>query len=150
MNGEPKKKRELEIVYTNARNGHYELWTSTLAMVEVRRLKEETNDQKPLSEEHLKKINDLFRQPFVKPIPLAVDIADHARELWRTIKGLGKWQDAIHLASALRWNAEFLHTYDRDDLLHLDMMFTCRNGEKLTICYPDETTDGPLFAKGRK
>jgi predicted nucleic acid-binding protein len=150
LNGEADKRRELEIVYTNARNGHYELWTSTFSMVETRRLKAEEHDAKPLSPENLKKIIDLFKQPFVKPIPLAVDIADHARDLWRTTKGLGKYQDAIHLASALRWNCDVLHTYDHVDLLHLSMTFACRNGEKLPICYPNETTDGPLFAKGNK
>jgi predicted nucleic acid-binding protein len=150
LNGEIDKRRELELIYTNARNGQYEIWTSTLSMVETRRLKSEEHDPKPLSKEHQEKIRDIFRQPFVKPIPLAVDIADHARELFRTTKGLGKWQDAIHLASALRWNSDVLHTYDQGDLLHLSMTFTCRNGEKLPICFPSETTDGPLFVNGCK
>ncbi len=119
-------------------------------MVETRRLKDEDAASKPMSDEHLKTIQNLFKQPFVKPIPLAVDIADRARELWRNTKGLKKWQDAIHLASALRWDCNVLHTYDHDDLLHLSMMFPCKNGEKLPICYPDETTDGPLFADKKK
>ena len=146
LNGEEGKKRELAIVYTNARNGHYELWTSTLSIVEVRRFRIEESMQKPLSMENLTKIRDIFRQPFVKTIPLAVDIAEHATELVRTTVGLRKFQDAIHLASALRWNVSIMHTYDNDDLLHLTKSFLCRNGERLPICYPSETTDGPLFA----
>jgi predicted nucleic acid-binding protein len=147
LNGEPDKKRELVIVYGNARQKLYEIWTSTIAMVEVRRLADEKQNPKPLGDGNHKKIEDLFRQPFVKPIPLAVDIADHARTLFRATRGLGKWQDAVHLASALRWNADVLHTYDNDDLLHLTEQFTCRNGTRLRICYPNETTDGPLFSK---
>ncbi|MEI8396341.1 MAG: type II toxin-antitoxin system VapC family toxin [Rhodospirillaceae bacterium] len=151
LNGESDKKQELEILYTRASKGDYELWTSTLSLVEVRRIdKFEKYDSKPLSAQHAKTISDLFRQPFVKLIPLTVDIADLARELFRTVGGLQKWQDAIHLASALRWNADVLHTYDYVDLLHLNMRFECRNGEKLRICYPDETADGPLFAKQSK
>lgn len=149
LNGEPDKKRELEIVYGGARRGHYELWTSTLSMVEVRRLDGEENASRPWEEENAKKIRDLFWQPFVKPIPLAQDIAEDARELFRNTLGLGKFQDAIHLASSLRWNIEVMHTYDRADLLHLDGQLHCRNGSVLQICYPDETTEGPLFSRLR-
>ena len=65
LNGEDDKKRELEIVYGNARNGKYELWTSTFSMVEARRLKVEEQEAKPLSDANLKKIKDIFGQPFV-------------------------------------------------------------------------------------
>ena len=146
LNGEPDKKRELEIVYGNARQGHCELWTSTIAIVEVRRLAIEKHSPKPLSEEHHRTIADLFRQPFVKPAALSIEIAEAARTLFRETPGLGKFQDAVHLATALRWDASVLHTYDNDDLTHLNLKFPCKNGEKLPICYPDETTYGPLFA----
>lgn len=148
LNGEADKKRVLETIYTNARNGHCELWTSTLSMVEVRRLRVEETDSKPLKPEHLKTIGDIFKQVFVKPIPLAVDIANDARHLWRITSGLGKWQDAIHLASALRWNCDALHTYDDKDLVHLSMKLERRDGEKLKICHPSETAIGPLFSRG--
>lgn len=147
INGESDKRRELEIVYEHARQGKYELWTSTLSMVECRRLESETNATKPLSDENEKTISDLFLQSFVKPIPMTLDIAESARKIWRVTPGLKKYQDAVHLASAIRWDTLVLHTYDRDDLLHLDGAFKCKNGEALQICYPDETTDGPLFAK---
>lgn len=147
INGEEDKRRELEIVYGNAKQGRYELWTSTLSIVEVRRLKLEQYDPKPLSEGHRAVLRDLFRQPFVKPVPLALDIAENARDLFRRTEGLGKYQDAVHLASALRWDASVLHTYDNKDLTHLSIKFHCRNGEQLPISYPDETTDGPLFAR---
>jgi hypothetical protein len=83
----------------------------------------------------------------VKPVPLSVDIAEEARELIRVTVGLSKWQDAAHIVSALKWNISIFHTYDKDDLLHLTGKLRCRDGAHLSISYPDETTDGPLFAK---
>lgn len=147
LNGEQDKKRELEIVYGHAKKGHYELWTSTIAITEVRRLKSEEFDTKPLTSENLKIISNIFKQLFVKPIPMTVDIAEAARELWRTVPGLGKWQDAVHLASAMRWDIPTFHTYDADHLIHLSAKHRCRNGTPILITYPDETTEGPLFAK---
>lgn len=145
INGEDGRRRELEIVYGHAQQGRYELWTSTLSMVECRKLSLEGNNSRPLDDAGEKVINDLFMQPFVMPIPLTVDIAGNARKIWRATPGLGKFQDAIHLASSLRWNIETMHTYDKDDLLHLSGKLRCRNDKPLTICYPNETTDGPLF-----
>ena len=146
LNGEAKKKRELEIVYGHAKAGKFEIWTSTLSMIEVRRLDSEKGLSKPLSDTNLAKIADLFAQPFVKPIPLDLEIANAARELWRTTAKLDKFQDAVHVASAQKWNTPVLHTYDHDDLLHLNETLQCRDGQRLRICYPNETTDGPLFA----
>ena len=145
LNGEADKQRELEIVYGLARSGKVELWTSTLSMIECRRLKVEEHLPKPLDEENDRKISEIFNQPFVKPIPLASDIAQISRGLWRKTVGLGKFQDAVLLASAVRWNVELMHTYDHDDLLHLSEKIECRNGKPLRICYPDNTTDGELF-----
>lgn len=150
LNGEPDKKRELEIVYAWAREGKAELWTSTLSMIECRRVGGESSKQKPMSEENGKKISDLFKQQFIKPIPMAVDIAEDARKIWRETTGLSKFQDAVHLASALRWNIETMHTYDRDDLLHLSGKLRCRNENPLKICYTDSTTDGELFGHAKQ
>lgn len=150
INGEPGKCRELEIIYNSSKSGNFELWTSALSITEVRRINVEVNAPKPLDQAHLKTINDLFRQPFVKVIPLSQEIAEHARELWRTTDKLGKWQDSIHVASSLRWNIETMHTYDAKDLLHLSNKLKCRNGNLLNICYPKETTDGPLFGQLKK
>jgi predicted nucleic acid-binding protein len=149
LNGEANRKRELEIIYGLAKQGKCEIWTSTLSFVEVRRLENEKDLPRPLSDKNLQTIQNLFRQPFVKPIPLAVDIADRSRQIFRETSGINKWQDAIHLASALRWSVDVLHTYDHDDLLAFSLKFECKNGEKLPICYPDETTDGPLFGHAK-
>ena len=150
LNGEPDKKRELEIVYEKARKTKYELWTSALSVVETRRLKSEEQLPKPLDKATGEIIRDLFRQRFVFVVPLTLVISEELRDIFRATPKLGKWQDSVHLATALAWDADVLHTYDHDDLLHLSMKLTCKNGELLPICYPDETTDGPLFAHAKK
>lgn len=144
LNGEPDKKRDLESVYTDARNGKTELWTSTLSMVECRFIDQERETPRPYSEEHDKTINDIFRQPFVKPISLTRDIAEHARHVWRATPSLGSFQDAVHLVSALKFNVDIMHTYDKHDLLHLSEQFTCRNGNPLVISNPSKVI-GTLF-----
>lgn len=149
INGEGDKQRELQIVYGHAKKGHYEIWTSTLSYMECRRLKSELQLPKPLDAANEKIISDIFKQPFVKPIPLTLDIVERARTIWRETPGLSKYQDAVHLASALRWSVPVMHTYDGADLIHLSGSFDCWDGTPLTICYPDETTDGPLFAKAK-
>jgi hypothetical protein len=64
--------------------------------------------------------------------------------------GLKKRTDAIHLASALKFSVDALHTYDGSDLLHLDGKVPDKKGRKLSICVPDKDSDGPLFAHGKK
>lgn len=150
INGEAEKKRSLGIIYGGAERGHYEIWTCATAIVEANRLKTEKQDSKPLTAENLKVLDDLFLQPFVKVMPNDIEVARMARKLFRETVGLGKKWDAVHLASAMRSNIEVFHTYDRDDLLHLNGSLICRNGNPLTICYPDETTDGRLFAEASR
>lgn len=156
LNGEADKRRELEIIYDAAKSGSFEIWSSTIALIEVNKLAEERDRMNVqgkvagiLTPENLLKIEALFNQPFVKMIPLDVEISGRARKLYRETPKLGKINDAVHLASALKWNLELFHTYDHDDLIHLSRKFKTDKGVELVICYPDETTDGPLFAKGQ-
>ena len=150
INGEGDKIRELSIIYDNARAGRFKIYTSTLSSVECRRLDREKQEPKPLNESNEQIISELFLQPFIFAIPLTLDIAEQARILWRRTQGLGKWQDAVHVASALRHNIETMHTYDRADLIHLSEQFDCQNGNRLRIIFPDETTDGGLFAHAKQ
>jgi predicted nucleic acid-binding protein len=147
INGEPKKQRAVEYVYTAARSGAYEIWTSTMSYVEVYRIKGEELNPKPYSTSALDKIEEMFEQEFVKLIPIDVETAKLARRLLRENEGLKKRPDAIHLASAMRWSINTLHTYDGNDLLHLDGKLKTKNGTILRITVPDDPPDGPLFGK---
>lgn len=149
LNGEDSKRRELEIIFAAAKRGSCELWTSAVSLVEVHRLAEEGGKSKPWPSANEDKIAALLEQPFVKIVPVDFETGRKARGLLRTTEGLKKRPDAIHLASALRWPVAAMHTYDRDDLIHLSGKLVAKDGNLLTICYPDETTDGPLFAASR-
>ncbi|MGE3142596.1 MAG: type II toxin-antitoxin system VapC family toxin [Hyphomonadaceae bacterium] len=144
INGEAKKIRAVDYVYNSAKAGGYEIWTSTISLIEVNRLSVEMNNPRPLADDGLDKIDEMFRQDCIKLIPLDMEIGLDARKLIRT--SIKNKYDAVHLASALRWSLDALHTYDNDDLLHLDGKLKCKNGLPLKICEPDDPPDGPLFA----
>ena len=150
INGEAKKLRAIEDVYNAARSGSYEIWTSTLSFVEVFRIKGEEQNPKPYPSEPLDKIEEVFEQEFVKLVPVDVEVAKLARRLLRENRALPSRPDAIHLASALIWSVETLHTYDGNDLLHLDKKLKTKIGTVLRITPPDDPTDGPLFDRQKK
>ena len=145
LNGEPDKRSALSELYDRARKGKLEIWTSTFTLVEVYRTADESKEPKPLDPLNLRKIEEMYNQPFVKLIQLDREIAELARLLVRTTSGLKKHQDAIHLASAIVWDVETMHTYDRQDLLHLSESLECKGGTRLQICYLDQSISGPLF-----
>ena len=150
INGEPDKKRELEIIFSQAARGYYQLWCSANALVEVNRYSDEEGLPKPLDAVKSKVLDDLFKQPFVKIIPCDLAVGLEARRIVRETPKFRNKFDAVHIASATRFNIELMHTYDRPDLLDLNGLFFCKNGNPLVICYPDETTDGSLFSKKRQ
>lgn len=151
VNEEQGRKPDVDAVYTQARNGNVEIWTSNISIVEANRLEAEVHQAKPIPEGSLAILDAVFLQPFVKLIPVDTDIAIRARKLVRETVGLRVKADAIHLASAIRWNIPTLHTYDGSDLTHLDGQFTCDNGTMLTICHPkDPFQDEGLFADAGK
>ena len=147
INGEPNRAMELAAVYDQARKGSVEIWTSTLSIVEANRLEAEVGQAKPIPPGSLEALDAMLFQPFIKLVPVDIDIAKWARKLIRETTGLGKKPDAIHLASTIRWDVPTLHTYDGNDLLHLDGKFRCDDGTPLTICEPTDPSDGGLFAK---
>lgn len=146
INGESKKKRAVDHIYNSARAGSHEIWTSTISYVEVFRIKGEEQSSKPYAKAALDKIEEMFEQDFIKLVPLDVEVAKIARRLLREQDGLSKRPDAIHLASAIKWSIETLHTYDGNDLLHLDGKLTTKGGSVLRIMPPSDPEDGPLFS----
>ena len=148
INAELKKHRELRLVWDAAVRGDYEIWTSAFCYAEVFKAKCEDGDTK-LKEESDALIDSMFEQPHVKRVQVDVVIGRSARKLLREFPGLKKPQDAIHLATALYYNLDSLHTYDGSNLLGLNGKVRRRDGELLQICIPDAETNGPLFA-GKK
>lgn len=148
-NAEEDRVGPLRNLYIQAQRGSLEIWTSTISIVEANRLDAEYNQPKPISKESLRALDDLFFQPFVKLVSIDAGIARDARLLIRETPKLSKKPDAIHLASAIFWSIPVLHTYDGNDLLHLDGDKTCRDGTALRICKPGEETNGGLFDKSK-
>lgn len=146
LNVELPKHRELEIVWHRAARGDCRIWTSALSRAEVFKKRCEDADPKPLSEENDKIIEEMLDQPFVKTAALNRDIGNLSRRLRRQFPGIRKLPDAIHLATAMHWNCDQLHTYDSIDLLALNGLVRRRDGAHLEICLPDVASDGPLFA----
>jgi predicted nucleic acid-binding protein len=139
INGEAEKAQALEHVWSKAQHGDVEIWTSALAIAEVYKVKCE-GEKASLSPENDAKIDNMFDQDFVKVTQLDTEIARMAKALLRAHDKLKKPTDGIHLASAVYWNADQLHTYDGSDLLGLSIKRA--DGGDLTICKPD-MLDGP-------
>jgi predicted nucleic acid-binding protein len=146
LNGEAAKVRSLEHIYELARRGQFEIWTSAISYVEVFRLQTEQKQSKPLGGDGQDRIRDVLEQSFVRIIPVDMEIGRRARALRRELAGFEGAGDAVHLASALVWNIEVMHTWDRSHLLPWNGKIKCKNGNLITIEVPKETPDsGPLF-----
>ena len=69
INGESKKIAAIEYHYEAARKGQSEIYTSTIAYVEVFRIRSEDTLTKPLPQDGLDIIQEAIEQDFVKLIP---------------------------------------------------------------------------------
>ncbi len=155
LNRESNRLIEIEYIWKQAEQGGVEIWTSTVAQMEVCKLASERDaisvqgnsaKTKIMTENNLNKIENLFNQPFVKRIPLDVEISSRARRLFRETDGLDKVADAAHVISAMKWNIPTIHTYDGTDLLHLSGKLFTDDGTEIEICEPSERPPKDLFS----
>ncbi len=142
LNGETDKQFALQHVWGKALRGEVEIWTSSFCLAEVYKTKCEGGTA-ALSPDGDKQIDDMFDQDFVKVVQVDTDVARLARRLLRAHVKLRKPSDAIHLATAVHWNLEQLHTYDSSDLIGL--VIRTANGDSLDICKPDMIGGENLF-----
>jgi predicted nucleic acid-binding protein len=147
INSEPDKIHPLRSVWEDAEKGKYELWTSTYVYLEL--MKGTAAHGDPYPPEESDAVFELaLEQPYVKRVQLDVQIGKLARKLKRDYHsdGLSKRADAIHLATALYYNLEEMHTWDRQDLLGFDGKINRRDGKPLAIKIPGpDYTSAPLF-----
>jgi predicted nucleic acid-binding protein len=147
VNSEPKKVPPLEYFFDLAKRGHLEIWTSAISYVEVYHLASET---KPFEKDGLDIIKEAIEAPFVKIIPLDMEVGRKARGLRRnhTLRA----PDAVHLASALVRSISPMHTWDRDDLVKLDDTLSCKDAERLRIRIPEipPPPPGTLFSTAQQ
>jgi len=148
INEEPDKVRGLEYYYTKAKSDEAEIWTSLLNYVEIFKYRNEDANPKPWSVENTQKIRDIMEQPFVVRLNVDFNVVIRARELLRTVPELKRPNDAIHLASALLFDVEEMHTYDRPHLLALNSKVARADGSFLKICVPAVPGNAPLLDGG--
>ncbi len=141
-NDEPGRVIALEDIYEKARAGKFEIWTSTISIVEANRLQGEENKPKPIAPAGISVFDKIFQQPFIKLAAVDFEIAVLARRLIRETPKFGNRHDAIHLASAVRYNIPIFHTYDNAHLLPLDGKIKCDDGTPMTICEPRDPEPG--------
>lgn len=144
INGEQDKAAELEVVWSKAEHGEVEIWTSAFCIAEVYKAKCEAG-KVSLSPEYDEQIDNLFDQPFVHITQVDLGVARLAKQLLRGDNKLSKPSDGIHLATAILWNVDQLHTWDKSDLIGL--VVNRADGETLEICTPKMIDGETLFTK---
>ena len=149
INKEANKHESLKAIWERAERGECEIWTSDFVYIEVHKAKAQGHD--PLRpEESDKRIDAALEQPFVVRIALDSEVGQFARQLRRQFPTeLRKKGDAIHLASAVHWNADVLYTYDGSHLLPLNGKISRRDGKPLPITLPPDPMAGTLFEVAR-
>jgi predicted nucleic acid-binding protein len=103
---EPSRYPELRKVISEAEGGKIVLVASTAVIAEVVKLKQSAD---PLQQQ-VAKIHDFFENDYLEFKAVDRSTADDAANLCR-LHGL-RPMDAIHVATALRWECRFFQTYD--------------------------------------
>lgn len=123
-----------------ARRGEVEIWTSSLTLAEV--FKKQCGapgaPHVGLLESEDQTFEEFLMQDFVVEVQLDHAIGITARRLLRKHPALKKPADALHLATAVHWNLDEVHTFDGTNLLPLAGLVNRRDGQLLKICAPPE------------
>lgn len=135
VNQEPGKANDCSSVWREAEGGKTLIYTSFFSFAEVFKVKC-SKPSEALSDEDDKKIDDLLRQKWIRPVVVDERIGIAARRLMRHFIQCRKPADGIHLATALRLNVDEMHTFDKSDLLKLDGKVNREDGKPLKICLP--------------
>lgn len=131
----------LDYFRDKAEAGDIEIWTSAFTLAEVFKrpcgpaITGQPLPQKGLAVADDKNFEDYLLKPWVQMVQVDIDVGTLARRLLRRYN-IRKPQDAIHLATALFYNIDELHTFDGEDLLKLDGKIRRRDKMQLRICPP--------------
>ena len=89
-----------------------------------------------------------LEQDFVVEVQVDHQVAITARRLLRAHPGLKKPPDGIHLATAMLFNLDEMHTFDGENLLSLDGKVMRLDGRPSTIRKPPEPPQITLQLEG--
>ena len=136
INGESDKFPGCQYSLELAQKGEIYILSSHFTLVEV--YKTRCNEPyKMLAEEKDIIFEEYFMNSFILQAQVDRKIATLSRELLRyNNPPLKKAADAIHLATAIQYNAESLYTFDNADLMPLNNKLRNANGGLLQICTP--------------
>lgn len=139
INDENNKWLGCQYVMSLAHKGLVEILASTFVLAEVFKTRCD-EPYKMLAEERDIILEDYFSEEFIIKASVDLKVAIIARQLLRYYGeyGLKKPQDAIHLATAVVYNADEMHTFDGSDLLHLNGKIKRSDGKTLVIRKPPE------------
>ncbi|WOI53708.1 type II toxin-antitoxin system VapC family toxin [Parvularcula sp. LCG005] len=136
-------------VLQRAQRNEVQIWTSSFTLAEVFKKRCIPGTQETgISASNDANFEDFIEQPFVTQVQVDRDVGVAARRLLRRYPVLKKPQDAVHLATALIYSLDELHTFDGSDLIRLDGQIEKPDGELLKICEPPSPPDpnaGTLF-----
>ena len=146
INSEEDKVEGCQYIMQEAIRKNVEILVSTVTLAEVFKTRC-AEPYKMLAEEKDIAFEEFFDQDFIIKASVDEDIAKRARGLLRyyASQGLKKPMDAIHLATALKFNAAEMHTFDGSDLLCLDGKIQSDSGVILKICKPPLPPISPLL-----
>jgi predicted nucleic acid-binding protein len=132
---EPGRFDDLSYIVNEARAGKVEIWTSNFTLAEVFK-RPCDGEQKSLSIVDDTAFENFILQDVVTRAQVDFSVGSLARRLLRSYPTISKPQDAIHLATALLYDVDELHTFDRTNLTGLSGKIPRKDGQKLKICAP--------------
>lgn len=139
---EPNRFDACKHVIDLAEAGQAEIWTSAFTLAEVFKRNSDTGIVSLEANKDIE-FEDYIEKEFVIKVQVDTDVGTAARRLLRTHPEIGKPQDAIHVATALLYDIDELHTFDRKDLLALNGVLDRADGKKLSICPPPNPPPPP-------
>jgi predicted nucleic acid-binding protein len=132
-------------IIQEARAGNVQIWTSAFTLAEVFK-KQCEGKGVALAESKDLEFEQYVEQEFFTVVQVDADLAIQARRLLRQHPKLKKPADAIHLATAVLYNLDELHTFDEDNLISLSGVVKRQDGSPLIVCKPPENPQPELFS----
>jgi len=137
INQESGKAAGCKYVMEQAQKGDVQILASYFTLAEVYKTRCD-EPYKYLAEEKDIVLEEFFEQEFIKLAQVDRRVAKKARELLRYFPCLNKPQDAVHLATAVIYNSDELHTFDGTDLICLNGLIKRADGGDLLIRKPPD------------
>jgi predicted nucleic acid-binding protein len=126
-----------ERVEKAALNGEVDIYTSTITFVEcvwVKTILDPSGKLNKLSPAHEEMLHKYFLRPYIRAVQCDRRIAELSRSLMWTYPALHP-KDAIHVATAVFHQVDFMHSFDDGDLVKLSGKI---GNPPLRICHPGD------------